>query len=188
MENEIIAIDALADIENMVESRLGKMKLMALSQEQLPQLAKMVTENNALIKVEKSKLDEAREKAVKFVFGDTLEKYEKLIAELESGQKEFQANILSLKKMKFREETKKTFDILNDGGQDGEIFDFESIYDERWYGKSSKAVLEAIQGKLTAKRRRSEYKTATFVVSGSEENIERVRNLIKTVAVDVEEF
>jgi len=127
-----------------LEERKASASLITPTPENSALMAEQVTKNNAALKGAKALLTEA-EKPILTAIKQAEKPITDFIAECEVFFKDYQTKALSAKKEAFKAKAKaKFFDPYNLPNENGELLDFEKIYDEGLYGCSEQELAQAI--------------------------------------------
>lgn len=180
---EIIEPSNFATIKYNVEDMVHHTKMLAISTSNVKALADVRAKNNKYIKVFDDMIKEAKENLISEVLGTQINAINELIEPLRQANKEFSANLLEADKLRYKEQAKEKFDILNDGGESGEVYDFDEFYEDKWYKKTQIELLEAMQRKLKRIRIKEDVVDKTYFITATNEQFERIDRYLESTGI-----
>lgn len=183
--NELKEITSLATIQSEVEEKVNKIKNLAITPENAKRNEDLRKDNNAYIKDIKNSLNKAKEEYLK-PFSEQEEKVLSVIEPLEIANKELSANILDSKKIAFKNYIKSEFELLAREDANGELPEFEDIYEPTWYGLTKIQARENLVAKLKKFAKRANKVKALILVNCTEEDYEELQHYIYTSRINAE--
>lgn len=152
----------------VVQEKAALLRAQVITPENATKMEDLRKESNAYIKSIKNKIEEAKEEFLK-PFTEKERQALEILAPLEEATKEFADAILNAKKTAFRNKVRERWEQLC--SVDGEIIDFDSLYDPSWYGKPEKVWLETLIARLKkAKTKDAPFKGVFFIEVGTQQN------------------
>lgn len=147
--NEVIIPTSLGQIKKDVESKMALMIGLAIAPSNAKQYDTLRKENNDYIKKAKATIEDARAKYLE-PFEAEANKYLEALKPFEEANKDMSAKILEAKKIAFKEDMRKEFDLMVMPDGNGEMPDFENVYDASWYAKTKATAKELMSNKVKA--------------------------------------
>lgn len=171
---EVTIPSNLGSIEKDVKSKMALMLGLAIAPSNAKQYDTLRKENNDYIKKVKATIDEAREKYLE-PFEAEANKYLDVLKPFEEANKDMSAKILEAKKIAFKEDMRHEFDLMVMPDANGEMPDFEEIYDYSWYTKTKAMAKELMSYKVKAFAMSKDKVRAYIMFDGSKEQLKGLK-------------
>lgn len=184
MSNEIMGL-SLADITEACLLRAERAKALAVAPDCAANYDAVRRDNNAYLKDVKSRIDEARAGYLK-PFEAAAAGYLTAIAPLEEANKSLASSILDAKKRRFRDEMAEAFSEAVVADVNGELPDFEDVFDPRWYGKTKTEARKALAQAIRKAKLKGAKRTATYRVEADGSQLEDLESYLLSQGIRFE--
>lgn len=168
--NEIAIPTSLGKIRDEISKKMVLMAGLAIAPSNAKNYDTLRKENNDYIKAVKAEIDEARKRYLE-PFEAEANKYLETLKNFETANKDFTARILEAKKVQFKEDMRREFVLMAIPDSNGEIPDFEKIYDPSWYSGTKTKAKEAMSARLKAFSSAQTKTEAYITFSGTKEQL-----------------
>lgn len=184
MSNEIMGLD-LADLAESCLLRAERAEALAVAPDCAANYDAVRRDNNAYLKEVKGRIDEARAKYLE-PFEAVADGYLKAIAPLEAANKDLAAGILDAKKRRFRDEMAEAFSEAVVADVNGELPDFEEVFDPRWYGKTKTEARKALAQAIRRAKLKGAKTTAVYRIEADGAQLEDVESFLLSQGIRFE--
>lgn len=161
--------------EAEILEKADKLRSIVITPENAKKNEDLRKEANSYLKTIKNNIEEAREEYLK-PFAEKEEEVLRILAPLEEAAKDLQQRILECNKVAFKEKVKNKWEEYC--SIDGEIHDFEKVYDPSWYGKPEKSWGDALLNKFKALRTKDEPIKVRFYLDCNKAQAKEVEDFI----------
>lgn len=155
---ELQGIEAL---KNVVDRKVKVMQAQAVNIGDPANCDTLRTDNNNYVKEVEQQITDAEKKYLE-PFDAVIKQITDALQPLKDENKAFAQRILEAKKARFKETVRAEFSLLALADANGELPDFETIYDPAWYGKTASVWKQFLALKLK-KERESTKKVVAYV-------------------------
>lgn len=183
--NEVTIPSNLENIERDVKSKMALMIGLAIAPSNASHYDTLRKENNDYIKKVKTTIEEAREKYLE-PFEAEANKYLEALKPFEEANKDMSAKILEAKKIAFKEDMRHEFNLMVMPDANGEMPDFEEIYDYSWYSKTKATAKELMSSKVKAFAMSKDKVKACIVFDGNKEQLRALKTYCYKNGLNVE--
>lgn len=161
--------------EAEILEKADKLRSIVITPENAKKNEDLRKEANSYLKTIKNNIEEARTEFLK-PFAEKEEEVLRILAPLEEAAKDLQQRILECNKVAFKEKVKNKWEEYC--SIDGEIYDFEKVYDPSWYGKPEKTWGDALLNKFKALRTKDEPIKVRFYLDCNKSQAKEVEDFI----------
>lgn len=183
--NEVTIPSNLGNIERDVKSKMAIMINLAIAPSNASRYDTLRKENNDYIKKVKATIEEAREKYLE-PFEAEANKYLEALKPFEEANKDMSAKILEAKKIAFKEDMRREFSLMVMPDTNGEMPDFEEIYDHSWYTKTKATAKELMSNKVKAFATAKDKARAYIMFDGTKEQLRELKKYCYSNRLNVE--
>lgn len=184
MSNEIMGL-SLSEIAEGCTLRAERAKALAVAPDCANNYDAVRRDNNAYLKGVKSRIDEARKEYLA-PFEAVAGSYLKAIEPLEEANRSLSASILDAKKRRFRDEMAEAFSEAVVSDVNGELPDFEEVFDPRWYGMAKADARKALAQALRKAKLRGVKKTASYRIEADGAQLEDLESYLLSQGIRFE--
>lgn len=149
----------LATIE--IAEKTDHLSKIVVSAENAKECEELRKETNAYIKSVKTQIENQKAEFLK-EFTKAEEAALEILAPLERAAKTFSAQVLEVNKATFQKKVQERFMELAGLSPDGEIPEFDRVYDPSWYGKAQKVWEPLLIAKLRDFYQRNDMRTVAY--------------------------